>query len=124
MQRIPVQPKQILVIVLIIIAVFLLLDYQSRTNQLFKVQTQRDIIVQEVILLKQTEQALEQQVEYADSQAMVEQFAREDLHAIQPGDVRVVPLPSTEITPTPMPVVEPTPIEINNWEIWKALFFE
>jgi cell division protein FtsB len=124
MQRFSFHPKQILIIGMIIIAVFLLLDYQSRMNQLYKVQTQRDIIVEEVVQLKQTEQALQEQLDFAGSPVMVEEFAREELKAGQPGDIRIVPISPYEVTPTPIPEVLPTPQEVHNWEVWKALFFE
>ena len=111
-------------IALIVVAVFLLLDYQSRTNQLYQVQNERDLIEQEVIKLRQTEQALQAALDYANSPAMVEQFAREELGAVQPGDVRIVPYPDDAVTPTPTPVILPTQSVVKNSDVWKALFFE
>ena len=115
--------KQIFLIALILLAVFLLLDYQSRMNQLYKVQSQLKLVEQEVVVLKQTEKALQDELAYANSQAMVEQFAREEINSVQDNDVLVVPISSGEVTKTPTPVSTTTPQLVDKWEVWLALFF-
>ncbi len=123
MQNIRTHAKQILIAAAIVVAIFLLLDYQSRLNQLNKVEAVRNTVAQEVVELRQTQQSLEQELDYAKSDAMVEQFARVDLNAGQSGDVRVIPRGSGAATPTPLPtpIVTATPIE--NWKVWRAFIF-
>ncbi len=115
--------KQLLILGLIVVAVFLLLDFQARKNQLFLVETQREKIFEEVVNLKQTAAALEDELEFASSDEMVEQFAREDMHAGVQGDVLVVPISPYEVTPTPQPVITPSPQAFSNWDVWMALLF-
>ncbi len=79
MEKIHIPIKQLLILILIVIAVFLLLDFQSRKNLLFQVENQRDLIYEEVVQLKQTEAALEEELQYANSPAMIDTFAREDM---------------------------------------------
>jgi cell division protein FtsB len=121
MQKIREHAKQIVLVVAIIAAVFMLLDYQSRLKQLNAVEAQRDIVVAQVVELKQTQQALERDLEYARSEAMVEQFARVDINAGQDGDVRVVPGGDGAPTPTPTPKPVSTAAPAEKWEIWLAL---
>jgi len=123
MQNIRAHFRQILIIASIIVVVFLLLDYQSRLKQLNEIEAQRDIVAANVVELKQTQQALQKQLEYAKSDAMVEEFARVDLNAGQSGDVRVVPIGVGDITPTPVPTQVATPAPIEKWEVWLALIF-
>lgn len=124
MQNIRAHAKQILIAAAIVVAVFLLLDYQSRLKQLSAVEAQRDIVAQDVVELRQTQKALEQKLEYAKSDAMVEQFARIDLNAGQAGDVRIIPHGSGGATPTPVPTIAATPDPVENWEVWQALIFK
>ncbi|MCE5209702.1 MAG: septum formation initiator family protein [Chloroflexi bacterium] len=123
MQNIRAHFKQILIIASIVVAVFLLLDYQSRLKQLNEIEAQRDIVAANVVELKQTQQALQKQLEYAKSDAMVEEFARVDLNAGQSGDVRVVPIGVGDVTPTPVPTLVTTPAPVEKWEVWLALIF-
>jgi len=123
MQNIRAHFRQILIIASIIVVVFLLLDYQSRLKQLNEIEAQRDIVAANVVELKQTQQALQKQLEYAKSDAMVEEFARVDLNAGQSGDVRVVPIGVGDVTPTPVPTQVATPAPIEKWEVWLALIF-
>lgn len=123
MQTIRAHAKQILLVAGIILAVLMLLDYQSRLKQLHEIEIQRNIVEGQVVELKQTRQALEQELEYAKSEAMVEQFARVDLNAGQSGDVRIVPQGSGQPTPTPEPTRVSTPVSVEKWEVWWALIF-
>ncbi len=123
METIRTHAKQILLVAGIILAVLMLLDYQSRLKQLHEIEIQRNIVEESVVQLKQTQQALEGELDYARSEAMVEQFARVDLNAGQDGDVRVVPLGSGEPTPTPIPTQVSTPVPAEQWQVWWALIF-
>lgn len=124
MQKRRINPSQIVIVILIVVAVLLLLDYQNRRTLLYQVETQRDIIEREVIQLKQTEIALNDQLAHANSPAMVEEFAREHLRQGKPGDILVIPLSESEITPTPTLITVTTPEPVSNWDVWQAVLFE
>ena len=81
-------------------------DYRSRATQ--SVQTQA---------------ALQTQVAFATSDAAVDQYAREENHMIQEGDIPGAPYGTEDgtviSTPTPVPTSTPMP----NWQVWWNLFF-
>jgi len=124
MDKILANKRRLIVLVLVVIAVFLILDYHSRSALLFKVESQHRLIQEEVSQLEQTQQSLMADIQYATSYAYVQQYARDENQEIQPGDVRIVPVSPYEVTPVPTPIVLPTPVPVKNWEVWYAIFFE
>ena len=124
MQKTKINLKQIIVVILIVIAVFLLLDYQNRKTLLYQVKLQRDLIESDVVQLKQTEIALSERLEDAYASSIVEAFAREELRKGKPGDVIIIPMSDSDITPTPTAVHLPTPVQVENWEVWQAVLFK
>jgi cell division protein FtsB len=124
MDKILANRRKVIVLVLVVIAVFLILDYHSRSALLFKVESQHKLIQEEVNQLEQTQQSLLADIEYATSYAYVQQYAREEKREVQEGDIAIVPLSPYEITPVPTPVILPTPQAVKNWDVWYAIFFE
>jgi hypothetical protein len=124
MDKILANRRRVIIIVLVAIAVLLILDYHSRSALLFKVESQHQLIREEVNQLEQTQQSLLADIEYATSYAYVQQYAREEKHEVQEGDVAIVPVSPYEVTPIPTPVILPTPHAVKNWEVWYAIFFE
>lgn len=120
----PSKWKQFIILVVIVIAFFLVLDYHSRTTNLYQVKSQWNLISEEVIDLKKTEQSLFSGIEFAGSDAGVEGWAREKKHEGLPEDIRVIPVALYEITPTPTPLVIQPSRRVNNLEVWLAIFFE
>ena len=111
-----------MLIVVVVIAFFLVLDYNNRATALHRVNTQLHIIQTDVHHLHQTEIVLNQEIVFATSVGGVEEYAREAGYK-QSGDVVVVPISTMVTTPTPTPYATPLPVKINNWEIWWAVFF-
>lgn len=124
MEKILANRRKVIVLVLIVIAVFLILDYHSRSALLFKVESQHRLIQEEVNQLEQTQQSLLAEIEYATSYAYVQEYAREEKREVQAGDIAIVPLSPYEVTPVPTPAILPTPQAVKNWEVWYAIFFE
>ena len=122
MKKFLANPKQVVLILVVVIAFFLVLDYNNRATALHRVNTQLQIIQTDVHQLHQTEIVLNQQIAFATSIGGVEEYAREAGYK-QPGDVVVVPISTMAATLTPTPYATPTPVEIKNWEIWWAVFF-
>lgn len=71
----------------------------------------------------QTQAALQTQVAFATSDAAVDQYAREENHMIQEGDIPGAPVGNSQnqIIPTPTPAPTSTPMP--NWQVWWNLFF-
>jgi cell division protein FtsB len=115
--------KQIFVIVLILMFIYLITDLNARVTEMTTLVNQRDNMRTEVLALKQTEMALRTQMAYVTSDAAVREWAYEDGHKAMPGDNIIVPLsPSDYVTPTPTPIAV-TPEKVENWQVWWALFF-
>ncbi|MCJ7624525.1 MAG: hypothetical protein MUO76_13560 [Anaerolineaceae bacterium] len=109
---------------MIVVAFFMVLDFHSRTTNLYQVKSQWDLINEEVNDLKKTEQSFLYEIEFAGSDAGVEGWAREEKHEVQPEDIRVIPVAQYEISPTPTPLIIQQSKQVNNWEVWFAIFFE
>ncbi len=103
--------------------ILLVIEFNTRLEELNRLDDQRNEIRAEATQAVQTQIALQTQVAYAGSTAAVEEWARTEGHYIQEGDQPVIPIgqPGSEpvIAETPLPV--PTPMQ--NWEVWWNLFF-
>ena len=108
----------------IVIALFLLADFNSRLTNLQRLSSQLDNNAAEVTALLSTQAALESQIAYATSDAAVEEWAYEEGRYIREGDNLIVPLPGESLPATPTPVVTQVSEPVSNWEVWLALFFE
>jgi cell division protein FtsB len=116
-----INKKQFVTVALLIMFVFLMMDFNSRLSELSRQNARRDQVNTEVQALMWTEEALKDQFLYATSEAAVEDWAREQGHMSLPGDVVVIPLPEGEVVEqvilTPVPTAEP----LENWEVWRML---
>ncbi|GAB4526607.1 MAG: hypothetical protein OHK0046_43570 [Anaerolineae bacterium] len=87
-------------------------------------------VEQEIADLQQVQATLVAELAYAQSEAFVERWAREDGKMVRPGEILVVPLPlgNSNALPTPTPQifveVETSPPKPENWTLWWALFFD
>ncbi len=107
----------------IFILVLVLIELNSRLEELNRLSDQRDEVRIAATQAMQTQLALQTQVAYAGSTAAVEEWARTEGHYVQEGDQPVVPVgqPGSEpvVVSTPMPMPTPLP----NWQVWWELFF-
>jgi cell division protein FtsB len=119
--NLPLDTKKIILIVVAVILFFLVMDLNSRLNELSRLSAQRDKASTVVAVLESTLQVLESQVAYATSEGAVEDWAYNEGHMVRPGEKLIIPLvpPGENITP----VLNPTPtlIPVDNWEVWMAL---
>ncbi len=123
MNKFFINKKQLLVIGLLVISFFLVMDLNSRLNDLFRLSSQRDLLQKDVNQLEITQVNLQTQIAYATSEAAVKDWAREYGSMGQAGDIPVIPLPPKDYTPSPAVVVTPTPQVVDHWQKWWALFF-
>lgn len=121
--RIKITRKQLITGALLIMLVFLMMDFNTRLAELSRQNERRNQVQTEVQALIWTEVALQDEIFYATSEAAVEDWAREQGHMSRPGDVVVIPLPlgdvEERVRATPLPTVEP----IENWKVWWQLLF-
>lgn len=120
-RALPVSKKQILIAALLVLFVFLLMDLNSRLTELSRQSRQRDQMQTEASYLMLTEAALQGEVEYATSEAAVEDWAREQGHMQRPGDVVIIPMPAKGATPSPVVTVAPTITPVPRWQVWRVL---
>ncbi len=122
MNKFHINWKQLAVFGGFIVLFFLLMDFNSRINELNRLNTQLSGMKTDVAASKATQSGLQEQIAYATSDAAVNEYARNN-GMVREGEKLVVPIPND--TPIPQQAVEPTPttIKVTNQEIWWALFF-
>ena len=107
----------------IFILVLLVIEFNTRLEELIRLDEQRDEVRTIATQAMQTQIALHTQVAYAGSTAAVNEWARTEGHYLQEGEQPVIPIgqPGSEpvIVATPPPVATP----MQNWEVWWNLFF-
>jgi cell division protein FtsB len=117
------QDKRIIVIAVIIVLVILFLDFNQRMILLSKLRGQERQLTQEYSQLVATANALKTEIANADSDQVVEKWAREEAGMIQEGDIPIVLLPPSK-TIVPTPTTESVIVDkVETWEIWQELFF-
>jgi len=114
--------KQALLIVMIIGFVFMMMDLNSRLSALFRLTGQRDQVSTEVVHLQATKDEIQRQIDFANSDAAVGEWARQE-HMAQPGDKLIVPLPGGKVTPQPKVLPTVTAETASEWQVWRELFF-
>ena len=115
--------KRVILVVVAVVLVLLLVDFNQRMTLLTRLRRQEKDLTERYAQLESTRMALETELIYTQSDEAVERWAREDAMMIQPGDIPIILLPPAD--PIPMQrTSEPVIIEeIKKWEIWQALFF-
>lgn len=120
---IPVSMRRVAVMVGILMLVFIVLEFNRRLEELEMLNEQHQIMLGQATLALQTQAALNTQVAYAESDAAVEEWARVDGHYVQEGDLPVVPIGQPGEPPIEASTPVPTPTPMQNWEVWRDLFF-
>lgn len=119
--KLPFDPKKIGLVVAAVILFFLVMDLNSRLNELSRLTAQRDRASTVVSVLESTLQVLETQVAFATSEGAVENWAYTEGHMVRPGEKMIIPLSPPGTTQVPVFLPTPTAVPVENWEIWMAL---
>lgn len=114
-------PKKLGLIALAVVLFFLVMDLNSRLNELSRLSDQRDDAATVVANLEGTLAVLQTQQAYAGSVGAVEEWAYNEGHMVRPGEQLVIPLSPPGTTPEPVILPTPTVQPVENWEIWLAL---
>jgi len=124
MQNFPINFRRVAIFAGILALFLLVVEFNTRLEELNRLDAQRDEVRARATHAAQTQFALQTQVAYAQSTAAVEEWARTEGHYAKEGDHPVIPVevPGSASVLVATPTAVPTPLE--NWEIWWKLFFE
>lgn len=124
MFQFPIRFRRVAIFAGIFILALFIIEFNSRLEELNRLNDQLDETRALATQAAQTQMALQVQVAYAASTEAVEEWARTDGHYLQEGDQPVIPVsvPGSDPVIVETPVPAPTPMQ--NWEIWWTLFFD
>jgi len=123
MKRIPIDWRRVALIAGVLFLVVVIVDFNSRLEELDRLNRQAEITRAEATQVALTKVAYETLVANATSEQVVEGEARSNAGMILEGDHPVVVLgdegePTLE-NPEPTPIPTPKP----NWQLWWDLYF-
>jgi hypothetical protein len=123
MSQISINLRRAAIFAGIFILILFVIEFNSRLEELNRLNDQRNQVRVLATQAMQTQMALQTRVAYAESDAAVEEWARSEGHYLQDGDQPVIPVgqPGSEPVVVSTPIPSPTPMQ--NWEIWWNLFF-
>jgi hypothetical protein len=124
MPNIPINFRRVAVFMGIFLLILLVIEFNSRLEELNRLNEQRDEIRVLATQSIQTQMALQTQVAYANSDAAVDEWARTEGHYVLEGDQPVIPIVQPGSEPVIVPTTPPIPTPMQNWEVWWNLFFE
>jgi hypothetical protein len=124
MPNIPINFRRVAIFLGIFILILMVIEFNSRLEELNRLNDQRDEVRAIATQAVQTQMELQTHVAYAGSTAAVDEWARTEGHYVLEGDQPVIPVvqPGSEPVIVATPVPSPTPMQ--NWEVWWILFFD
>ena len=123
MKNLPIDWRRVAVIAGVLFLVVVIVDFNTRMEELDRLSRQADITRAEATQASWTQTALETQVAHAQSDQIVEEQARSEGHMIQEGDNPVTVLGNEGAAPPESPEPTPIPTPKPNWQLWRDLFF-
>lgn len=128
-----ISSTQIMFAIIVAVGLMLSINFSMRITADRDLQQIRSAILQEIELLQREQVALQEELTYVESDAYVEAWARSGGKMIRPGEVLVLPIPSSqtivEQTTTPTEVITFTDVQTTapqpeTWQLWWTLFFD
>lgn len=123
MPQISISFRRVIVFAGIFILILFVIEFNSRLEELNRLNDQRDQVRILGTQAMQTQVALQTQVAYAGSTEAVEEWARTEGHYLQEGDHPVIPVGVPGSVPVIIPTPVPSPTPMQNWEVWWSFFF-
>ncbi len=123
MPQIPISFRRVATFAGVLVLILFLIEFNSRLEELNRLNNQRDQVRILATQAMQTQMALQTQVGYAGSTAAVDEWARTEGHYLKNGDHPVIPVEQPGSEPVIVNTPVPTPTPMQNWEIWWDLFF-
>ena len=115
--------RYVILVVVLVVAAFLVMDFNSRTADLNRLTTEHAVVKAELEKKAGTKAALEGQIAFATSEAAVYQWAYEN-HMVRKGDYPIIPVNGAQATalPTPQPISNQR--VMSNPDRWLLLFLD
>ena len=123
MNRLPIDWRRIALIAGVLFLVVVIVDFNSRLEELDRLNRQAEITRAEATQAALTKVAYETLVANATSNQVVEGEARSNAGMIQEGDHPVVVLGDEGEPAHENPEPTPTPTQKPNWRLWWDLYF-
>jgi hypothetical protein len=123
MPEFPFNMRRVAVFAGIIILILIMVELNSRLEELNRLNDQLDQVRVAATQSMQTQVALQTQLAYAGSDQAVEEWARTEGHYMQEGDQPVVPVGQPGSDPIVITTPTPIPTPMQNWQVWWGLFF-
>lgn len=124
MSQSPLNLRRVATFVGIFLLILFVIEFNTRLEELNRLNDQLDEVSARATQAMQTQSALQTQVAYAGSTDAVDGWARADGRYMQEGDQPVIPLEVPGSAPLIVNTPVPSPTPMQNWEIWRALFFD
>ena len=116
--------KYFILVVGVGIMIMLAVGLKTRITLLQDLNKEAEAVDTKVAALEATRSLLQTEIAYATSDAAVEEWAYTEARMVREGDNLVVPISAQKTTPTPSAPIIDTPNPMENWEAWRALFFD
>ncbi len=123
MRSIPIDWRRVAIIVGVLFLVVVIVDFNTRLEELDRLNRKADTTRAEATQATWTQIALETRVGHAGSDQIVEEQARSESHMIQEGDRPVSVLGDEGAVPPEKPEPTPIPTPKPNWQLWWDLYF-
>ena len=112
------------------ISLLLAINFSGRIAAGRQIEAKRDELDRSISTLQAQATALQAELNYVNSDAFIEKWARKEGRMVKGNEVLVVPVPGA-ITPepNPTPFVAPASADVassepKNWKLWWQLFFD
>jgi cell division protein FtsL len=116
--------RNLYLIIIIVVAVYLIIDLNTRLSTLNFLEDQEQTLEADVDNLQSTLDTVNDRIDYSNSDTAVEEWARQQGLMRQEDDHVILPLPGEYETPTPTAVPEVEVTQAPNWSIWQSLIFD
>jgi cell division protein FtsB len=127
--RTQVSSMQIVFGSILAISLLLAINFSGRIAAGRRIEADRDSLLKNISTLQARATALRSELDYVDSDAFVEKWARKEGRMVKGDEMLVVPVPGRAT-----PMAAPTPFvpatigdqqpEGQNWKLWWQLFFD
>ena len=123
MDRLPINLRRVAMFAGILFLILVVIDFNSRLEDLNRLQKQDGILQTRLTQGIQTQTALQAEATYAASDQAVQDWARQEGNESQPGDQIAHPVGLAGGTPAQQTESTPSPTPPPNWQTWWNLFF-
>jgi len=102
----------------------MVISFNNRVTVLRNLKAEAEEVGAQVAVLKETQALIETQLAYATSDAAVEAWAYEEAKMIREGDHPIALIAPDPKKPESELFLSQASQSLENWQVWKALFFD